>query len=269
MVDTNVKPYQCRVCFLCFARKELHDRHQRRVHLAEHGRFPAPLIVASLGVPSLEILPADARESPRLIPNAPREPPLPSQPSLPASRGSTILNPPASFPATQMPKLLLPSSNPIHHAYGPCDGSIARKQGCGRDGAYQKPVAPAADAVQGEPSSNPPINKDQTDFLTATQIISSGENLGTNQPPHGRTDAESFRWHENDTELSLPVSPGLIAPLFATYDANKSREGAVTYQPSSTGTGNTSQQSGIESSSEYVTVARRMSSTILSSLKSV
>jgi hypothetical protein len=49
--DTREQPYQCRQCLLCFARKELHDRHQRKQHACGTDSLPAPNIVAPLGLP--------------------------------------------------------------------------------------------------------------------------------------------------------------------------------------------------------------------------
>jgi hypothetical protein len=51
-VDTRVKPFQCRQCLLCFSRKELHDRHQRKTHSLLGDSLPAPTIVGDLGLPT-------------------------------------------------------------------------------------------------------------------------------------------------------------------------------------------------------------------------
>lgn len=51
--DTKEKPFQCRQCQLCFARKELYIRHQQNVHGCERHEIPSPEIIKSSTLPRL------------------------------------------------------------------------------------------------------------------------------------------------------------------------------------------------------------------------
>ncbi|KIX97746.1 uncharacterized protein Z520_06524 [Fonsecaea multimorphosa CBS 102226] len=277
-IDTNIKPFQCRLCSLCFSRKELHDRHQRRVHPAENGSIQAPLIVASLGAPSPGNLPSNAQgllgtggaqneNSLRVTPSSPeRRQPL-SQPSPSAGRGSNLLTQSASLPASQLPQSSLRDRNVDRDANGPRAGQMASNLHSWSERGYENRVVSAAGTVCGEDSSDAFVNTVETDLLAATQTISSAPEAGRNQSPYAQTSNDSFPLPVDTTALNSSVASGSTAPC-AVYDSTQSGQEAFPGQRPAWIASLLTQQSDTGSPSDCLSVACRMRSIILSSIKS-
>lgn len=129
--DTNERPYQCVVCSMCFARKELHDRHHRKVHLTQLGPIPAPRVVAPST--SLTFEAGNLPHGSAQVSQAPGHYPIIDEaPAGPAQTESTYTASALDSPSVLELQLGDPLSSAACHPREPIPGAVQRSDVNGR-----------------------------------------------------------------------------------------------------------------------------------------